>query len=61
MRNCAEIALFEFSLPLFSFVDLTMTEAETTLLLQEGKQKLFIGNTQVKATACVCEHICVEH
>jgi hypothetical protein len=43
MRNRAEIALFEFSLPLFSFVDLTMTEAETTLLLQEGKQKLFIG------------------
>ena len=41
MRNHAEMALFEFSLSLFSFVDLTMTEAETTLLLQEGKQKLF--------------------
>jgi hypothetical protein len=43
MRNRSEIALFEFSLSLFSFVDLTMTEAEITLLLQEGKQKLFIG------------------
>jgi hypothetical protein len=42
MRNGSEIALFEFCLSLFSFVDLTMTEAETTLLLQEGKQKTFL-------------------